>query len=26
VGACYDDFSPITDEEVRHLLERAEST
>jgi putative phosphoribosyl transferase len=21
VGACYDDFSPITDEEVRHLLE-----
>ncbi len=22
VGACYDDFSPITDEEVRHLLER----
>jgi predicted phosphoribosyltransferase len=22
VGACYDDFSPISDEEVRELLER----
>jgi predicted phosphoribosyltransferase len=25
VGECYDDFAPITDDEVRDLLERAES-